>query len=202
MRNPWLAKLRFGAFFFLAFLVMACQESVPKPRAYFRIEVPDHQFIPFDTNYPFRFDYADYAVVSNAKRSGHPYWLFVDYPQFDARIYLTYNDINGNMNQMLEDAHDLAYKHISVANDIRQQLIFMPQEKVYGLFYHIKGAKVASPINFFLTDSTHHFLRGSLYFDMIPQNDSLQPVIDGIEKDIQQMIKSFSWKELPHEKSR
>jgi len=179
-------------------LVVSCSDSpTPKPRAYFRIDIPVHNYIPFDTNYPFSFDYADYSQVINANNPEHPYWMYIDYPYFKARIYITYNNIHNDVNKMLNDAHDLAYKHISVANDIRQDLVIIPENKVYGLIYEIKGAKVASPINFFLTDSVRHFVRGSLYFNMKPQNDSLEPIINAIGEDIQYMIKSFEWKDEP-----
>jgi gliding motility-associated lipoprotein GldD len=177
-------------------LLTACSDApTPKPRAYFRIAIPEHNYIDLDENYPYSFQYADYAKVLNANNSQHPYWMYIDYPYFKARIYLTYNDIHNDVNKMVNDAHDLAYKHISVANDIRQDLIIIPENKVYGLIYEIKGARVASPINFFLTDSVSHFVRGSLYFNMEPQNDSLEPVINAIGSDIQQMIKSFKWKD-------
>ena len=180
----------------LSLLLSSCGDDIsPKPRGYFRIDIPEHQFISFDTNYPFSFEYADYALISKVNKAEHPYWLNIDYPNFKARIYLSYNHIEGNVDRMLADAHELAFKHISVANDIQQELIINPKRKVYGMVYKIKGAKVASPLNFFLTDSVKHFVRGSLYFDMSPQNDSLQPVINGIEKDIVQMVKSFHWKE-------
>jgi len=183
-------------FAFQLLLLTACSdEPTPKPRAYFRIAIPEHNFIDLDENYPYSFQYADYAKVLNANNPQHPYWMYIDYPYFKARIYITYNDIHNNVNKMLNDAHDLAYKHISVANDIRQDLIIIPENKVYGLIYEIKGARVASPINFFLTDSVSHFVRASLYFNMEPQNDSLEPVINAISADIQKMIKSFKWKD-------
>lgn len=176
-------------------LLISCgKDATPKPRGFFRISIPEHQFVKLDSNkYPFTFEYADYSIVRNAKSPDHPYWCYIDYPKFKARIYITYNKIDGNINQMLEDAHELAYKHISVANDIRQDLIIEPQKKVYGLVYEIKGAKVASPINFFLTDSINNFVRGSLYFNMKPQNDSIAPVIEGISKDLKHIIRTFEW---------
>ncbi len=181
----------------LMLLLSACgDDAIPKPRAYFRIDIPEYEYISFDTSYPFRFEYADYSIISNAQREGHPYWLNIDYPEFKARIYLSYSFIEGNVQQMLADAHELAYKHIAVANDIQQDIIINPKRKVYGMIYHIKGAKVASPINFFITDSVQHFVRGALYFSMTPQNDSLKPVIEGVEKDILHLIHSFQWKEI------
>ena len=179
----------------LVLLISSCEDEVaPKPRGYLRIDIPEHSFIKYEHNMPFTFEYADYAVVSNVNKLGHPYWLFLDYPKFNARVYLSYNDIEGNVAQMLNDAHDLAYKHIAVANDIQQKLIINPKSKVYGLFYNIKGAKVASPINFYVTDSVSHFVRGALYFNESPQNDSLAPVINGIEKDLWHLVESLSWK--------
>ncbi len=192
-------RIIFVFFIVLSGLILnSCgDDTTPKPRGYFRIAIPEHQYIKLDSNtYPFSFEYADYSVLNNANNPEHPYWCYLDYPSFKARIYITYSNVNGNINQMLEDAHDLAYKHISVANDIRQDLIIEPQNKVYGLVYEIKGAKVASPLNFFLTDSVEHFIRGSLYFDMKPQNDSLEPVIDGISKDLKHIISTFKWEEV------
>ena len=177
-------------------LFTACgEESTPKPRGYFRIDIPEHSFIRYDNAKPFSFDYADYAIVKNSNNAQHPNWLYLDYPNFNARIYLSYNRIDSNFNQMIDDAHELAFKHISVANDIQQKIIMYPENNVYGLFYIIKGAKVASPINFYITDSTTHFMRGALYFNSKPQNDSLSPVIKGIRKDLWHMVESFEWKE-------
>jgi gliding motility-associated lipoprotein GldD len=193
MRNTFIL------FLLLSIVVLSsCGDDVtPKPRGYFRIAIPEHQFVKLDSNkYPFTFEYADYSKLNNANDPDHPYWCYIDYPSFKARIYITYRNVNGNINQMLEDAHELAYKHISVANDIKQDLIIKPQNKVYGLVYEIKGAKVASPLNFFLTDSIEHFVRGSLYFNMKPQNDSLEPVIEGISDDLKHIINTFKWNNI------
>jgi len=53
---------------------------------------------------------------------------------------------------------------------------------------------VATPISFWLTDSSNHYLRGALYFNNPPNNDSLQPVIEYIREDILEMINGFEWK--------
>ena len=180
-------------------LLSCSEDNTPKPREYFRIDIPEHGFVNYNINTPFSFDYADYAKVTNSNKPGNPYWLYLDYPKFDARIYLSYNHIDGNVTQMLNDAHDLAFKHIAVANDIKQKLIIIPENKVYGLLYSIKGTKVASPINFYITDSVSNFVRGALYFNYTPQNDSLKPVIEGIEKDVWRLVESLKWQEVSDE---
>lgn len=182
--------------FGLLFLSACSDASSPKPRSLFRIDIPAHQFIAFDTNYPYTFEYADYATISKVERKGYPYWININYPILKARVYLSYHHVNHDINKFLADAHTLAYKHISKASDIRQALIWEPQHRVYGLVYYIKGNDVASPINFYVTDSVEHFIRASLYFDMIPRNDSLEPVIEGIEDDLKHLVKTLEWKEL------
>ncbi len=62
-----------------------------------------------------------------------------------------------------------------------------------GKIYHIRGREAASPLQFFATDSLSHFLRGALYFDARPNNDSLAPVIRFIEKDIRNLLGTLEW---------
>jgi len=186
-----------GLLLFSILILTSCDDATtPKPRALFRIDIPQHSFIPFDTNYPFSFEYADYAKIETVKREGHPYWINISYPTYKAKVYISYNHVEKNINQFLNDAHSMAYKHISKANDIKQALILEPEHRVYGLAYYIKGNDVASPLNFYVTDSVEHFLRASLYFNMAPRNDSLEPVIEGIEKDLQHLVKTLKWKEV------
>jgi len=180
---------------FSILLLSACGETAtPKPRSLFRIDIPEHNYVSFDTNYPYRFEYADYAKITKVKREGHPYWINIVYPKFKATVYISYNHVENDINRFLNDAHTLAYKHIAKANDIQQRPIMEAKNHVWGLAYYIKGNDVASPLNFYVTDSVEHFLRASLYFDMAPRNDSLEPVIEGIEKDLQHLVKTLKWK--------
>ena len=59
--------------------------------------------------------------------------------------------------------------------------------------FNIEGP-AASPFQFYLTDSTHHFLRGALYFKSEAKPDSLKPMIEFMKTDIIEMINTFAWK--------
>ena len=107
---------------------------------------------------------------------------------------MSYMRLEGNLTKHIEDSHSMAMSHIPHASGIRQIMIKDPARKVYGLCYDIRGSGAASPYQFYLTDSTSHFLRGALYFNISPNNDSLAPVIDFIEKDIQHLIETIRWK--------
>lgn len=196
MRSLTMIKLeRLFVLLLLALVFISCgSDPVPKPRAYFRIDLPEKQYHLFDTNWPYRFTYPVYAsVLADKSADAEPYWADIIIPRFGASIHLSYKRIDGNLQQYSEDARKLAMKHIAKSTAIREYRIQRPEAGVYGLVYDIRGSEAASPFQFFLTDSTRHFLRGALYFDHAPNNDSLSPVIDFLEDDIMNLIQSLSW---------
>lgn len=178
------------------FFFSSCKNDyTPKPRGYFRIDLPSHEYRSFDTTFPFSFEYPVYAkVVADSSPMAEPYWINVVYPRYKAALHISYKRVNRNLAVYLEDAHTLVNKHIQKANAISQQQYIDTAHHVFGLTYTIKGSDAASPFQFYLTDSLSHFVRGALYFDVVPNNDSLAPVIDFITEDVQHMITTFRWK--------
>jgi gliding motility-associated lipoprotein GldD len=174
----------------------ACEGSYsPKPRGYFRIDLPKKTYESFDTSFPFTFDYPSYAKITPDYQSpNEKYWINIEFPNFKGSLHISYKTINGNLINYLEDSRSLVMKHIPKASSIQDSMIYLPGQSVYGMIYHIQGAGVASPTQFFLTDSTSHFLRGALYFNIRPNNDSLAPVISFVNQDITRLINSFRWK--------
>ena len=183
-------------FVFLLVLSSCDEYFQPKPRGYFRIHLPEKSYAPIQQNLPYSFDIPSYSIL---EKDNHPYaekyWNNLIFPSFNAKIHMSYKPVNNNLPTLLEDAHKLVNKHIPKANAINERIYIDEEKGVYGVTYSIKGADAASPFQFYLTDSTHHFLRGALYFNVSPNNDSLAPVISFLEKDIQKLIESFEWKE-------
>lgn len=179
----------------MACFIMACNPSpVPKPRAFFRIDLPEKEYQMFHDTYPYSFEYPVYANINkNLSADAEPWWINVEIPQFKASIHLSYKVIDNNIADYLDDAHKLLHKHIPKATGIREDMIINEEENVYGIIYHIRGMGVASTCQFFVTDSTNHFLRGALYFNVIPNNDSLAPVIDFLKEDIRHMVSTLQW---------
>jgi gliding motility-associated lipoprotein GldD len=181
---------------FVFFLVLSsCDEYFqPKPRGYFRIHLPEKSYNPIQQKLPYSFDIPVYATL---EKDSHPmaekYWNNILFPEFKAKIHMSYKPIENNLSTLLEDAHKLVNKHIPKANAINERVYIDKEKSVYGVTYSIKGAEAASPFQFYLTDSTTHFLRGALYFNVRPNNDSLSPVISFLEEDIQKLIESFEW---------
>jgi gliding motility-associated lipoprotein GldD len=178
----------------------SCSENyTPKPRGYFRIDLPKKSYVKLDSVFPYTFDYPVYANIT-----GDPYapneknWINVNFPDFKAVLHISYEKVDNNLAQYLNDAHTLVSKHIPKAEAIYDSLIYHPDKQVYGLAFKIEGIGTASPFQFYVTDSVQHYLRGALYFNLHPNNDSLAPVIDFLEKDINHMISTLEWKNDKH----
>ncbi len=182
--------------FLVSPVIVSCDHSyTPKPRGYFRIALPEKQYIPFDSTFPYRFERPVYTTITPDPYSpGEPYWINLNFPEFKATLHISYKPVHGNLSTYLEDSYTMVTKHIPKADAINTFQIVDTARKVYGLIYQLEGSGAASPYQFFLTDSTSCFLRGSLYFNVVPNNDSLEPVINFIEKDIQHLINTLHWK--------
>jgi len=179
----------------LMLLVPACQRSyTPKPRGFLRIDFPAREYVLFDSVCPYTFEYPSYGkIVPDTDYNTEPCWINIDFPEFDGIIHISYKEVNRNLNDFIEDSRALTYKHTIKADAIKETVYTNPELEVYGIFYDIKG-NAASSLQFYLTDSNEHFLRGSLYFNVQPNKDSLAPVISFFRKDIIHLVESFAWK--------
>ena len=167
----------------------------PKPRGYFRIDFPEKQYVTLDTMRFYSFEYPTYATITPDFYSlGEKEWVNVEFPSFKGTIHISYKSVDLNLPEYVEDAYRMITKHITKATGIRDSVIIDKERKVYGLVYTLEGEGVASPLQFYLTDSTEHFLRGSLYFNIYPNNDSMQPVIKFISDDVKHLINTLEWK--------
>jgi gliding motility-associated lipoprotein GldD len=191
--------LLFPFLLIIAFSSCRPKAPVPKPRGYYRIELPSRAYQNFDsTGFPFRFEYPVYGRISqdaNLNKEEHaPYWLNVDFPGMDATIFLSYKPITSE--EPLSTLIDQSYK-LSYAHDIRADYIKSPQFKtkngLTGVFYSV-GGNAASAYQFFVTDNNKHFIRGALYFNTTPNADSLRPASEFLKKDMEYMVETIQFK--------
>ncbi|HMM11056.1 MAG TPA: hypothetical protein PKE03_03065 [Bacteroidales bacterium] len=160
-----------------------------------RIDLPKKEYHTFDSLHNFSFEKPVYAVViPDNEWVGQTDWVNMEFPAMSATLHISYKPIEHDLRAYIDDAHTMAMKHLPKANMIRDSLIINPQSKVYGLIYEISGRGVASPLQFYLTDSVNHFMRASLYFNFRPNNDSIEPVIRFLRADVLHMIETFGWK--------
>ena len=178
-------------------LVSCKQNGTPLPHGYVRIDLPEKEYRQFDTIFPYTFSYPVYADVVPDERSGaEPWWADVVFPSLKASLHLSYKTIE-NQEQLygyIEDGRNFVNRHIPKATGFQENLYVNEETNVYGILYEIRGREAASPMQFYLTDSTKHYLRGSLYFNVTPNNDSLAPVIRFLADDIRILMESLEWK--------
>ena len=176
------------------FFITSCSETyTPKPPAYFRISFPEKIYQFSDSTIPYSFEYPQYAtIVNDTDKNAEPYWINVVFPQFNGKIHISYKEVDNNVFKFIDDAHTMAYKHSVKADAIGESVFENADNKVFGTLYSIEG-NAASSIQFYLTDSVKHFVRGALYFNNIPNKDSIAPVVDFIEEDVIRLIDSFHW---------
>lgn len=176
-------------------LTISCQRYMPKPIGYFRIKIPEHEYREFDSiAYPYKFELSEYAkVIPKPDMGGDKYWIDIFYPQFGGTIHGSYKSVNNNLHAMSEDTREFVYKHTIKADAITEQPFANTLTNTYGILYKLEG-NTASPIQFILTDSVDYFFRGALYFDVLPNKDSIAPVVDFIYQDIVTLMETFEYK--------
>jgi gliding motility-associated lipoprotein GldD len=180
-----------------AFIMLSCgsDDYIPKPRGFFRINFPEKKYRLYDSTCPYTFEYPTYArIMPDPDVQAEPCWINVEFPSFNGTLHLSYKVVHNNVYQYFEDAHSFVSKHIPKADNIVPVDYVDDTNRVWGLIYEIEGSGVASTYQFCVTDSIHHFLRGALYFNAVPNNDSLAPVLDFIHEDIDHLVSTIRWK--------
>ncbi len=204
---PWL----------LIFLWSCNSTYTSKKKGYFKIDFPKHEYVKFDNpDFPYSFEYPVYAKIvrdsSYFDNTGqNPFWINIDFPSFNGKIFISYKTIGGTsvykvktpsgykdsigkntFENMVNDSYNLTYKNDIKAYSIEDSLMHTPNN-ISGIFFRL-GGSVATAKQFFLSDTTHNFLRGALYFDATPNEDSLRPVNAFLQADMMHLINTLRWK--------
>lgn len=188
---------RLTIFSFLLFSAACSEESyVPKPKGYNRIDLPAHSYISMQENHPYTFEYSSHAkILKDTFDIAEPHWIYVYYPTLGANIQITYKSINNNpakFQEFINDAYKLTSKHQIKASSIEESIVKTPSGKTVNIF-ELEG-EVPSQFQFYISDTTTHFLRGALYFRVATKNDSLAPIIEYVKKDILHLVNTLQWR--------
>tara|TARA_E500000318_G_scaffold94750_1_gene94231 strand:- start:1064 stop:1621 length:558 start_codon:yes stop_codon:yes gene_type:complete len=179
------------SFVILAALLVSCKEEVlPKPKAMLRLDYPTAGYLELDYPCPYTFS-SNQLASAKAKENCA---IELDYEFMKGSIYLTYKRVDGNLKKLLTDAQKLSYEHVVKADNIIEQPFINQEDEVYGMFYEVSG-NAASQSQFYVTDSTNHFVTGSLYFYAKPNYDSILPAAMYLQNDIRRIMESLRWKE-------
>ncbi|MEO8414932.1 MAG: hypothetical protein ABI472_14790 [Ginsengibacter sp.] len=205
-------------FFFLVLFASCNSTYTSKKKGYYKIDFPKKEYVKFDKpGFPYSFEYPAYARIERDSayfdsNTENPYWLNVDFPSFNGKIFISYKVIGGTsmykvktpggkyrdslgnntFQNMVSDSYKLTYKNDIKAYSIQDSVMHTPH-RITGIFFRLTGS-VATARQFFISDSIHNFLRGALYFDATPNEDSLRPVNNFLEADMKHLINTLQWK--------
>ncbi len=186
----------------IACCFIACNTNytVNKKRGFFKIDFPEKKYKLYDQpGYPYSFEYPVYANVLQdttffESKAENDWWINIDFPQFSGRVFISYKEIGKNkFDSLLNDAFTLSYKQHTYKASSIEPAPFRTPNNIDGVYFSLTG-NTATANQFFLTDSVKHFLRGALYFDATPNEDSLSVVNDFLKKDLQHLINTLKWK--------
>jgi gliding motility-associated lipoprotein GldD len=192
------AKQNYLVLLLILFFITACGSSsyVPKPKGYNRIDLPEVKYKLLEGDYPYKFEHSAYVEVRpDSAKIAEKYWIHLKYNRFKADVQLTYKNVQQDpkfFSEFVDDSHKLISKHFIKASGVEESLLKTKSGKTAAV-YVLEG-EVPSQFQFYVSDSTTHFLRGALYFRTSTKNDSLAPVIDYIKKDIIHMLETLQWK--------
>jgi gliding motility-associated lipoprotein GldD len=114
-------------------------------------------------------------------------------PQLGAKLHFSYYPISGKaLDGLVTDAFRMADRITQRANYM-DEIRVANAHGVSGVIMEFSGA-AASPMHFYMTDSTTHFLKASVYFRSKVVPDSLAPVLDFLQEDIAVMLNSLTFK--------
>jgi gliding motility-associated lipoprotein GldD len=171
-------------------LVICCENvQQPKPKAQLRLQYPEPTYKKVPDAFPFNFEYNDWAKLKGIAKNAPDLY----YPKMKATLYLSYVGVENNIDSLFIDAYQLTEKHMIKAEEIPERVFMAPEKRVYGTLFTVVG-NAASQLQFFLTDSTDHFLMGSLYFYSRPNYDSIMPAAKYVERDVMHLMETLCWK--------
>ena len=178
-------------------ILFGCSESfTPKPKGYNRLELPEREYISLPDSLPYSFDVSKAVrILRDSSYIAERYWIDLYYPTITANIQITYKALNEDrqlLEELVNDAYRLTSKHQIKAYAIEETVVRTPSGKT-AVIAELEG-EVPSQFQFFVTDSTHNFLRGALYFRTSTKNDSLAPAIEYMKIDAMRMINTLEWK--------
>lgn len=169
----------------------------PKPEAYLRLDMPPQSYHKVDTMaLPFVFEASDEAEMHIKKDQNREKYIDLYYPRYQATVFLTYKALErGEWQAQVDTSYKFLSQHFDFSSGVDEKQYLDPSNHIVATTYQLKGSKVASTYQFWVSDTTSHFIRGALFLDRTPNNDSLAPVLDYLQHDLRHLVESIRWRE-------
>jgi len=189
---------KFISAFVLTLLLASCGQemTVPKPSTFLRLDVKRTGYYHYNASCGYSFDVDSLFTVHDVtdEKGQMTCHKNINFGKLNGVLYFSYIDMKEPLKKYIDYALNKVDEHKVKATAIEDTSFFYPKKKVYGTFFELKG-DVASPFQFYLTDSTKRFASGVVYFNAVPNYDSIRPSLDFVKVDLLKMIETFKWGE-------
>src|SRR5258705_12011254 len=140
-------------FLLILFVLPSCNSTYTvKKKGYYKVDFPKRQYVKFEKpGFPYSFEYPVYASIIRDtsyldSSPENPYWLNIDFPTFNGKIFISYKIIGGTsiykvknsegkyrdsigkniFQNMVNDSYNLTYKNDIKANSIEDSVMHTP----------------------------------------------------------------------------
>ena len=184
---------------FFSLILLSCGEEqfTPKPPTYLRLELPEAVYEDYsdDCGYTFRINEnytVEKAPLQNETSNCH---RRIQLGKLNGTIYLRYIDMTEPVAYYINNSIDEVEVHQVKATNIQDKQIIRQEDRVFGTVFELQG-DVATPFQFYLTDSTDRFIYAEILFNSRPNYDSLKPSLDYLKKDLDTLLQTFKWPKI------
>ncbi len=190
-------KKRIFSFIFLSGILASCSSdelTIPKPPTFLNVQLPEHSYINYSPDCPYSFDIPSIFKIKNVNYGKESTChRDIELGPLNGTLHFSYIQMDKPLAEYVNFSISKVDDHKIKATAIEDENIIRPKDKIYGTFFELQG-DVASPFQFYLTDSTHRFVSGIVYFNARPNYDSIKPTLDYLKVDIKRFLSTFKWK--------
>ncbi len=162
---------------------------IPKPPTYLKIEFPEREYTTYEDPCSYSFQKPNYFDVQPINNSCN---RDIHFEELNGTIHLSYIQMDTSLSAYVNYALDKIDEHKVKATAIYDSVFINKETKVFGTFFELQG-NVASPFQFYLTDSTNIFMNGIIYFNSRPNYDSIKPVLNFVKEDLYRLMSTTQW---------
>lgn len=189
--------MRLSGIIILLLILISCKDEipVPKPPTYLRMDLPEHEYKKVE-NCGFSFETSkEFTVGTSSTSTMGDCQYEIDLGKLNGKLYVFYYPLkqSDTLSKFINFSNDKVDDHKLKATSINDQKILRPKDRVFGTFFELQG-DVATNYQFYLTDSTNHFMRAELLLNCSPNYDSLKPSLDYLKVDLMKMVNTIKWK--------
>jgi len=174
-------------------LFAACNDQetfVPKPSTFLELNLPERSYENYTDRCGYSFNKPSYFKFNDV--AGSECNRDIELSTLNGVLHLSRMDMDTTLDAYVNYSIDKVGEHKVMATAIYDTSFVRSDAKVFGTLFELQG-NVASPFQFYLTDSTTRFLSGVLYFNSRPNYDSILPTLEFVKQDLYEFMKTLEW---------